>query len=271
MRLLTAILILVFASVAWSQGLDKRAKNELQKAEKSDNNADKNKSPTHTPVTITVIPTITATTKPDHQAKNEEKESKPWEALTGFSTLALAFITMGLAYFTLELWRSTGNLVKGAEDTAKKQLRAYIGIQDQIIRRVPDGRYQAVITIVNSGRTPAHNVRRILKVGVFDAEHTDFDTSGLIGQMPMAPNSQYVMRKIVDELKPDDIPKINNPESGIHVFMWGRIEYKDIYKVQQHVNFRFISREVITAYSNEGLASSGGWALQPTENGNEAT
>ena len=46
-----------------------------------------------------------------------------------YLTAALAITTLALAAFTALLWKSTGNLVKGAEDTAKRQLRAYVWIE----------------------------------------------------------------------------------------------------------------------------------------------
>ena len=60
---------------------------------------------------------------------------------------------------TLLLWWVTRDLVRGADDTARRQLRAYVGLIQSV--RVPDpldtGWFYATLTFKNSGATPAYD------------------------------------------------------------------------------------------------------------------
>ncbi len=61
------------------------------------------------------------------------------EAITAFFTVVLAFSTIGLWLSTRELWRVTDKTLKHSEDTARKQLRAYISAEpDGVIDFIPD-------------------------------------------------------------------------------------------------------------------------------------
>ena len=48
------------------------------------------------------------------------------EAVTAAATVVLAFLTFILAFGSVCLWLATRRLVRGAEDTAERQLRAYV-------------------------------------------------------------------------------------------------------------------------------------------------
>jgi hypothetical protein len=170
-------------------------------------------------------------------------------------------ITFIIAVFTIGLYFV-------GRDTARRELRAYIGVKDHTIRTIEDSggflRFQAVITVENGGQTPALNVRRALDVGIGDENRSDFRIDGLTGRMPMIPHSLWEMRQVFWNLSEEDIRHITN--SHRHAFVWGRVEYEDIYGETRHLNFRFITREIITT---NGAVS--GWALHPTEDGNETT
>ena len=212
------------------------------------------------------------TTQVERDSEHYEKLEKPEnERRITSATVALAWITGFLAFFTFGLWIATYRLVKDAKDTAKNELRAYVGIQDITVRRLPEGIFQAVVTVVNGGRTPAYSFRRFLNVGVFDATHTSFGVGELTSPMPMAPNTPTPMRKVLPIISQEDVDRVSAPHAARHVFVWGRIEYKDIFKVPQHVTFRFMSREIIRGYSENAPPIVMGWALHPADDGNDAT
>lgn len=164
-----------------------------------------------------------------------------------------------------------------SRDTARRELRAYIGVKSQAIRLLLTGRYQAVVTISNSGQTPAHKVRRSLDVGVGNTADFYFAKPQLSGQMPMAPNAEWELRQVLWDLAEDDerIGRIAVADSELRAFAWGRIEYVDIYGRPCSTTFRFETREVamefITTTDGRRLQRVSGWALSPTEEGNEAT
>lgn len=75
--------------------------------------------------------------------------------VTAYSTLALVVVTGILACFTLTLWLATGALVRGARDTAQRQLRAYMA--QASVHAMPADR-KIVFKVRNEGETPAHDV-----------------------------------------------------------------------------------------------------------------
>ena len=65
------------------------------------------------------------------------------------------------------LWAATTHLVKGADRTAERQLRAYIYVEQTNFRLAPQG-WEITYRIKNFGHTPAHNVRLISIAKVVD-------------------------------------------------------------------------------------------------------
>jgi hypothetical protein len=77
--------------------------------------------------------------------------------ILGISTIFIAAFTALLACGTLLLFFATRNLVKGAEETAQKQLRAYVYVSSiDIIKVDSDTGPETTIVIKNSGQTPAY-------------------------------------------------------------------------------------------------------------------
>jgi hypothetical protein len=82
--------------------------------------------------------------------------------ITDTLLVAVTFLLFGA---TIALWWSTRRLVKGAEDTAERQLRAYVDISEVACAIVPiegsqTGQVNAAstVTIKNFGATPANSV-----------------------------------------------------------------------------------------------------------------
>jgi hypothetical protein len=71
------------------------------------------------PVLVKVVPAENS--EESAAVKQRDRDKDFLDALTGWSTLALAVITFGLAVFTYKLWSATMTLVKDAESTSKTQ------------------------------------------------------------------------------------------------------------------------------------------------------
>ena len=83
------------------------------------------------------------------------------------STFLLFVATTALACFTYFLWRSTGKLVEGADETAKQQLRAYIFIHDNRMEfKGKIGNFHIIFK--NCGQTPAYNVTTYMRIFLED-------------------------------------------------------------------------------------------------------
>ena len=189
-----------------------------------------------------------------------------------YSEPLLAAGTIAIAFYTLMLFRD-------AREKGRKELRAYLGIKEAKIHRLPNGQFQAVIVVENSGRTPAREVRRSLNVGwgprTGPEQGPDFPIGILTGQMQLAPTGQWETRQILWNLPEKDIERIALHPTDRFAFVWGRVEYLDIYDELQHVNFRFITLELVTAVARfpdgRTVPVLIGWALHPTEQGNDAS
>jgi hypothetical protein len=172
---------------------------------------------------------------------------------------------------------ATERLVERASDTAKKELRAYVGVREQRIQELGNNQYQAFILIENSGKTPAYELKFTWNwaLGGRSGPSGGFTLPKPIGSMPFAPSGQRPIRQGLWTLTQDDIPRIAT--DGSHdIYVWGRIEYKDIYGDDRHVSFRFVTREITreqTMDRNGRLLGTRitGWALQPTPEGNDAS
>jgi hypothetical protein len=80
-----------------------------------------------------------------------------WLHRHGEKLIALFTVILGIA--TWLLWRATQALVKGAEATAKRQLRAYVLLESAKIKHVAVGeKPKATVKIKNFGQTPAYQL-----------------------------------------------------------------------------------------------------------------
>jgi hypothetical protein len=91
-------------------------------------NESTNSKQTESQVISTVVPTT------QHNAnEGAENGTEFWPSILGFrlkiTDTLVALFTAALSIATFFLWRATRNLVKGADDTAQRQLRAYVGIE----------------------------------------------------------------------------------------------------------------------------------------------
>lgn len=168
-----------------------------------------------------------------------------------------AFFTFILAGFTIALFLD-------GREKGRKELRAYLGIQEhrvQIVGTTP----QVYLRIQNTGETPAKDVRIAID---FERRHIsssdDFPAPKYSeGRRPLAPEAIWEARRVMPEIK-QHTHSINRTH---RIFVWGLIEYWDIYeKEPRYVRFRFRSDELMM----EGIAITG-WTLATTEDGNDTT
>jgi hypothetical protein len=82
------------------------------------------------------------------------------EAVTAAATVVITVLALTLAGGTLGLWFATRRLVKGAEETAKHQLRAYVFVLNGRVDlrkwgNTDDFCCRFVVELKNFGQTPA--------------------------------------------------------------------------------------------------------------------
>ena len=129
-------------------------------------------------IEITKSPTIRVEAT-DKTEKQNDYASAEWGMV--YITFALFLVTATLAFYTARLWSITKKLKEGADDTAKRQLRAYLGISgivinsknitalDRVIENNAEISREDIITfnIKNYGATPANKVRLTTKPLVY--------------------------------------------------------------------------------------------------------
>jgi hypothetical protein len=161
------------------------------------------------------------------------------ESLKWTEWLLVAF-TAGLFLATCGLWWATRGLVRSAERTAERQLRAYVFARAQPIRK--NGlRWECDIELKNSGQTPAYRVTvdtrgAILPQPPDEAFFVIAETpnTGSIFSMP-SDGAYNVMQKAV--ITEDDVNEIRLGKKAWYVF--GEIRYRDAFNRAQNSKFRF--------------------------------
>jgi hypothetical protein len=120
---------------------------------------------------------------------------KNGEAITALFTVVLAFSTIALWLSTRELWRVTDKTLEHSEDTARKQLRAYMSAEpDGVILFNPPDRVVGRVRFLNTGAVFAKDVRSKVKKqlsenGDLPEEAFPIDESELTGDNVIAPRA----------------------------------------------------------------------------------
>jgi hypothetical protein len=196
----------------------------------------------------------------DQEKKVNEGPDKSW--WLKFITDPVATFTGLLFLVTFGLWWATYRLVIGAKKTAEQQLRAYVfpSLADgEKLFLDESGRLCAPLIIKNYGQTPAYKLRCSVFVGRYKLplieilDSPDYDNGSLGCLAPNQVFRQYpALPRKLSQIEEADI---KSEVCGIYV--WGYLEYVDIFKIQRKVQFRMISTgddfdRYELAYSKEG-------------------
>jgi len=163
-----------------------------------------------------------------------EKDWSGW--VIAATTLILAGVTAALAIFTWRLWRSTGELVSGADATASRQLRAYVSVKESQIRLGPEQYPEARIQIKNFGQTPAYKFAVSAQINIGETfEHPPKEPDKVLGHL--APGAEYLVT--VKALFLLSKPLHDQLHIGAKtVFVHGIINYVDAFGKPHFTNFR---------------------------------
>jgi hypothetical protein len=160
-------------------------------------------------------PSPTTQAERDHEAY--EKHQKPWnETALAYATIALCVITLGLAVFTAFLWNSTRKLVRESNDTARKELRAYVHLESIKVENLV-----LLCQVRNRGKTPAYRLKisfHWTKQRPQDDSTYPYATESIIGEQMVHPD-QHVSFYATSPF----------PEQRDNYFFYGKLVYKDIY------------------------------------------
>lgn len=237
-------------SFAWcllDSPLEGNHQSESYDSAKHDNRAANGERGTaRNPLVVEIAPTPESQSKSRENARDEQAKANRERHLV-IATYAIAVVTTVLAFgtgllaaYTFNLWRSTGDLVKGAEDTAVRQLRAYvsfIGVRPEIsptqTPQVYEWRLRPIMK--NSGQTPTANLRIYVDVVVsnipmpkgFDFSQINHDAA--FGHM--GPNSDSAAPAGPHPTQ----PAISANDVVLHqigqkyIYLWGWVRYADVF------------------------------------------
>jgi hypothetical protein len=173
------------------------------------------------------------------------RENSP--GVVAFFTFVLAASTIALWLSTKKLWRITDETLEHAQETSRKELRAYIGVEPagitRYLARPEDGpeRILGHFVIHNVGNVPAQ------KVSIFSAiewsedgerrtfEHRPVEDSPTAlqprGQMQFGTGNPLATSNI----KPD--PSKPSTRWLGYLYVWGRVTYTDEFETDGWTNF----------------------------------
>ena len=154
-----------------------------------------------------------------------------------------------MVLFTFLLWWSTRDLVKGAEKSSRKQLRAYLtvvigGAAFQERRQgIPDLKFEAIPLIVNTGQTPAYNVRFRINADIltpgfpkgFMFPLSDEIMGGSVIGPNQTANMSATIKDFIGDKEVDDVKYMISGQRGLNV--WGVVTYIDIFGHEWETQF----------------------------------
>ena len=148
------------------------------------------------------------------------------------SEWALVIVTFLLAIFTLLLVAVTWGLVRSAERTARKQLRAYISIEPEGIGDYhPGNRVVPRVSFHNTGSVFAKYVATSINCGLSDdGDRKVFDDGEVSGNNVIAPNGRILRGsdQPIDTQEIDDArvaAVVRNKQ--LYLYVWGIVRYHD--------------------------------------------
>ena len=158
----------------------------------------------------------------------------------------LVVVTLVLALATVALWRATTELVTGEHNTAKRQLRAYIGVAIGRVEKFSSSTLvEGSVIVKNFGQTPAYN---LVQTSVLLPARFPF--VGSVGELLsnagpaktlalLNPMQDFLAGGISQRLYTDDeISKINDGREW-RLYLVGTITYRDAFGEPHYTNFCF--------------------------------
>ncbi|KJR98969.1 MAG: hypothetical protein VR65_17990 [Desulfobulbaceae bacterium BRH_c16a] len=244
-----AIILLLLTPASVHFGYSEEVK-DLVKKESPDKKEKLNKKNIKEPITKELIDTNSKKVNPQtntniqtvKHVQDLSDEDTEWSNADIFMVLFTAI----LALFTIGLWREANRSVKITENTAKRQLRAYI------FARLADGEklfpdeincLSVPIIIENHGQTPGHQLKISTFVNIYKNplnETLDPPNFQNGSQTYLAPGQIIRMYPTLPRsLKEVEVNAITSKEGSFYV--WGYLEYIDIFDNKQKTEFRLYS------------------------------
>ena len=244
-----AILVLLVTGLSYAQSNQSLRDKPDKSAEPKKNTYTHERGTKDFPVVIEIQPSAPLKIETDHDNEQEQQkavnEGRIAIGTIGIAvfTFFLAGVTGGLAVFTFKLWKSTNQLVIGAEKTAQKQLRAYVMIDKAQIVGLGDGQTPvAHLVIKNAGQTPAYHLTGIGGIamgiswealqpstqnGPLQMTHASLGPNCITEQFYPAPRQLHCG---------ENADLLNGSKT---IFVYGEMHYRDTFDIDHFIEYRF--------------------------------
>jgi hypothetical protein len=181
-----------------------------------------------------------------HQADTHERAKAKRESIT----IAALISAAAAAIVTLIVSHSDNRaIIRGAEDTAKRQLRAYVFVDvvEMIDVTSVDGP-KTLVRIKNAGQTPAYKLRNVsvyTNVGEYPPR-TPLLTSGLMMRgradtasvSELGPGSGHDKRRVRRPIDPFQI--IGLVSGTLVAYLFGEVHYTDAFNCDRWIRYRSV-------------------------------
>lgn len=218
-------------------------------------------SPKYKPNSLVIIPLDQAEPSNPNAEYRSDEGTEFWPPLFGYR---LKITDTLLVIFTSLLWVSTASLVRGAKDTSKRQLRAYVSADTEVViinGAAPKTPMHGIV-LNNHGQTPANQITHWTRLLVADfplkAPLDRSEPVDLVIKSVLHPGAD---RHIIaeKELTPQEMGAIMS--DGYAIYFWGDVDYVDVFNNPQRTRF--------TYFADRDALLIGKWAHY--KDGNDAT
>jgi hypothetical protein len=185
--------------------------------------------------------------KMDEIAAGQTADMNKSIAESAKAALAMQSLAESMAA-NVEIVRDVANVNKFIADRQAAlwplQMRAYISVMvgNAIYQDTKMAlQFEAKPVLVNTGNTPAHNVRYSIKADILPiplVESRDFSVPPPFGRgNVVAPHANGTMSAVVDRIFFDEEVADIKQGKGRALVVWGRVEYEDVFRELHHTNF----------------------------------
>jgi hypothetical protein len=253
-------------------------------SQSKDQNATTNQKPS--PQAATAIDLTKTKEKSSQSNGDSNKSSQPsspdW--IMGFTGVLALTAVMQIVLFCLQLrWMRQGAAtsviaaqgakdsaeaakatVKSMNDTAQKELRAYMGVERISLR---DSRPRWEIVIKNFGNTMAKDAEICIMAEVRTVPCDTFQLGERRCKTVVMPKETLMFNEKVKFEKHD---RELLEQGAAELFIWGRINYRDVFGEQRWTTFRFVNDGSWTSTAGEGGHFNQVWQVKTCVEGNDA-
>jgi hypothetical protein len=164
--------------------------------------------------------------------------------LEGYGEAVIAVFTIVLAFATGLLWKATRDLVHGAEDTAQRQLRAYVSVSPEgIYTAHQEERFVKIdCKVKNHGQTPAYEINHLFEIDVLaNPLPTNFvypaPTRIFANRATLHPQAEMTSWFNFNKLlRADEFEAVEQDKLRFH--LWGTTRYRNAFGRPCHTDFR---------------------------------